>query len=48
MEHQVTLSAACEICMQVKKQHLELNVEQQTGSKLVRSKSRLYIVTLLI
>ena len=48
MEYQTTLSAAWEICVQVKKQHLELNMEQQTGSKLGRSKSRLYIVTLLI
>ena len=48
MEYQVTLSAAWEIYMQVKKQHLELNMEQQTGSKLGRNKSRLYIVTLFI
>ena len=34
MEYQVTLSAACEICMQVKKQQLELDTEQQTASKL--------------
>ena len=34
--------------MQVKKQKLELDVEQQTGSKSERSMSRLYIVTLLI
>ena len=33
--------------MQVKNQQLEPDVEQQTGSKLLRSKSRLYIVTLL-
>ena len=33
-EYQTTWSASCEICMQVKKQHLELNMEQQTGSKL--------------
>ena len=32
--------------MQVKKQQLELDMEQQTGSKLERSTSRLYIVTL--
>ena len=32
--------------MQVKKQQLELDTEQQTGSKLGK-KSRLYIVTLL-
>ena len=29
-EHQTTLSASWEICMQVKKQQLELDVEQQT------------------
>ena len=38
----------CEICMHVKKQQLELDMEQQTGSKRERSRSRLYIVTLLI
>ena len=31
-----------------KKQKLEPDMEQQTGSKLERSMSRLYIVTLLI
>ena len=35
-------------CMQVKKQQLELDMEQQTGSNRKRSMSRLYIVTLLI
>ena len=34
--------------MQVWKQQLELDMEQQTGSKLERSTSRLFIVTLLI
>ena len=33
MEHQSTLPASWEICMQVKKQPLELDMEQQTGSK---------------
>ena len=33
-EYQTTLSASWEIYMQVKKQHLELDMEQQTGSKL--------------
>ena len=33
-EYQTTLSASLEIYMQVKKQQLELDVEQQTGSKL--------------
>ena len=32
-EYKTNLSASCEICMQVKKQELELDVEQQTGSK---------------
>ena len=32
-EYQITLSASWEICMQVKKQ-LELDMKQQTGSKL--------------
>ena len=34
--------------MQVKKQQLELYMEQWTGSEWERSMSRLYIVTLLI
>ncbi|XDA71805.1 hypothetical protein R6Z07M_002081 [Ovis aries] len=34
--------------MQVKKQQLKLDVEQQTGSSQERSTSKLYIVTLLI
>ena len=33
-EYQTTLPAFQEICMQVKKQQLELDIEQQTGSKL--------------
>ena len=32
-EHQITLPASWEICMQVKKQQLELDMEQQTGYK---------------
>ena len=32
-ESQATWPASWEICMQVRKQQLELNVEQQTGSK---------------
>ena len=46
-EYQTTCSASWEICVQVKKQQLELDMEQQTGSKLERNTSRLYIVTLL-
>ena len=33
-EHQTTLPASWEICTQVRKQQLELDMEQQTGSKL--------------
>ena len=33
MGYQTTLHASWEICMQVKKQQLELNMEQQTGFK---------------
>ena len=33
MEYQTTLRVSWEICMQVKKQQLELDIEQQTGSK---------------
>ena len=32
-EYQTTLPASWEICMQVKKQQLEQDIEQQTGSK---------------
>ena len=33
-EYQTTLPTSWEICMQVKKEELELDMEQQTGSKL--------------
>ena len=33
-EYQTTLPSSWENCMQVQKQQLELNMEQQTGSKL--------------
>ena len=33
-EYQTTLPVSWEICMQVKKQQLEPDMEQQTGSKL--------------
>ena len=42
------LTSPWEICIQVKKQQLELDMEQQTGSKLGKEMSRIYIVTLLI
>ena len=32
-EYQTTRPASWEICMQIRKQHLELDMEQQTGSK---------------
>ena len=32
-EYQTTWPVSWEICMQVKKQQLELDMEQQTGSK---------------
>ena len=47
-EYQTTWPASWEICMQVKKQQLEPDIEQQTGSKLGNSMLRLYTVTLLI
>ena len=49
-EYQTTWPASWEICMQVKKQQLKLNMEQKTDSKLGKKyvNSRLYIVTLLI
>ena len=34
LEQQTTLPASWEICMQVRKQQLEMDMEQQTGSKL--------------
>ena len=37
-----------EICMQVKKKQLELDMEQQTGSKSGKDQPRLYIFTQLI
>ena len=33
IEYQTTWPASGEICMQVRKQQLELHIEQQTGSK---------------
>ena len=47
-KYQTTLPASWEIYMQVKKQQLELDMEQWTGSKLERSMSRLFFDTLLI
>ena len=46
-EYQATWHASWEIRVHVKKQQLELDMEQQTGSKWGKEYSRLYIVTLL-
>ena len=48
-EYQTTLPAFWEICMQIKKQQLEPDIEQLTGSKLGKEYVKaIYIVTLLI
>ena len=47
-KYQTTWPASWEICMQVKKQKLEMDMEQQTGIKSGKECVRLYIVTLLI
>ena len=47
-EYQTTLPASCKICMQVKKQQLELDMEQQTVSKLGKEYVKAYTVPLLI
>ena len=47
-EYQTTLPASWEICMQVKKQQLELGVKQQTGSKSGKEYVKVLYVTLLI
>ena len=33
-EYQIILPASCKMCMQIKKQQLELDMEQRNGSKL--------------
>ena len=49
MEYQIILPASLETCMQVKRQQLELEVEQWTASKLGKEYvSRLNIATQLI
>ena len=48
-EHQTTLPPSWEICMQVKKQQLETDMEQKTGSKLGKEYVKaVYTVTLLV
>ena len=36
-EHQITLLASWETCMQVKKQQLEPDMEQQTGKEYIKA-----------
>ena len=48
MGYQTTLTASREICTPVKKQQLEPDMEEQTGSKLGKEYVKAYIVTLLI
>ena len=45
-EYQITWPASWEICMQVKKQQLELDMEQQTGSKSGKEYVKALYVTL--
>ena len=47
-EYQSTLPASWEICMQVKKQQLEPEMEKQTGSKLGKEYIKSVYCTLLI
>ena len=47
-EYHITLLVSWETCIQTKKHHLELDMEQWTGSPWEKGRSRLYVVTLLI
>ena len=47
-EYQTTWPASWEICMQVRMQQVELDMEKQTGSKSGKEYIKLYIVTLFI
>ena len=47
-EYQTTLSASWETCMQVKKQQLELDIEQLTDSKLEKEHDKAVYCPLLI
>ena len=48
MEYQTTWPASWELSMQVKKQQLEMDMEQWTGSKLGKEYIKAVLVTLLI
>ena len=45
--YQATLPASCKTSIQVKKEQLEMDIEQQTGSRLGKEYVKLYIVTRL-
>ena len=47
-DYKITSSASLETCMQIKKQQLELDVEQRTGSKLGKEYIKAVYWTLLI
>ena len=47
-EYQITWPASWDICMKVKKQYLELDMEQQIGSKLGKDYVKAVIITMLI
>ena len=47
-EYQVTLPGSWEICMQVRKQQLELDMKQQTGSKLGKEYVKAVLLYMLI
>ena len=47
-EYQTTWAASWEICVQVRKQQLEPDMKQQTGSKLRKEYIKADIITLLI
>ena len=47
-EYQTTLPASSETCMQLKKQQLELDMEQRTGSKLGKEHVKAVYCHLLI
>ena len=46
-EYQTTWPASWEICMQVKKQQLELDMEQQTGCKLGKEYAKVAYLTFM-
>ena len=47
-EYQITLPASWEMCMQVKKQQLKLDMEQHTGSEFGKGVCQGYILSLCL